>query len=1182
MGKLKAFFTNVWVIQFFGLLALSILIWLVGPLIAIAGSVPLEAELVRILVIVAIFVIWIIYRLLMQVRAGNTEKQLVQQLVASDSDQVAAASADEVEMLRKGFEEALVVLKQSRAEAKSGSRFIYQLPWYAIIGAPGSGKTTALVNSGLHFPLAEKLGKHAIKGVSGTRNCDWWFADDAVFLDTAGRYTTQESHQAVDAAGWAGFLNLIKKHRPLRPLNGVIIATSISDLLQQSEQERAEHAKAVRTRILELYQHLGVRLPVYQLFTKTDLVAGFSDFFADLTPEQRAQVWGETFSVTTLQGDHDVLAQFGNGYAELLERLQARTLRRIQDERDIQRRSAILDFPEQMALLKPAMMDFLQETFAPNRYEQPVLLRGIYFTSGTQEGTPIDRVLGILAGAFHLDRQAVPMYSGQGKSFFITRLLKDVLFPEAELAGQDPVLAKRTRLLQMAAYIGAGVFFLLMIGLWTASYFNNQAALDNVEQQIVHYHSIKTTGNDTLSNFNALLPRLNTLLAIQDIYRDAGFLYGLGLSQADKVDAAAKHSYEQMLRNYFLPSIMMRLRERMQGAEGNNLDVLYQLLKVYLMFNQTDKLEPATATDWIRADWDRQYATDPESLSQLVTHLNYLLKLQLDPIQIDQEFVDAVRSKLTQVPLIGQIYSRFKTEALVDKSHDFHLGKALGPDASQVFVLSDGQSVAAYTIPGLFTAYGYTDLFLKKSRDFVKDTVEQNWVLGSETKLDVIQIQQLHGELKKLYLNEYQTAWSNLLDKLKLKTALSTNQTTQILDILSRPDGPLHNLLLAIDQNTALSQLSKQLSDALAQAAGKAMPAVGGKGSQALALAQDAAGLDSGPDPVAAVENRFAELRALVSGGGPDKPSALDPVLQQLKSLRDYFLQLSSANVGGLALQNRANLFSGAGMDVLTQAKLEFARLPEPLKTWFQIVVSSGGKQESSAAKAQLSDMVKTGVASACNAALNGRYPFFRNSPQDVLLADFAKLFAPSGLIDQFFQTNLKAFVDTSKPVWTEMASDKPLGLSRTAIKQFQLASRIRDAFFSVGAMPQVMFELRPKSLDNNVGTFRLQIEGQEVVYRHGPEQSVSLKWPGPNPSQGVRMVFETLDGRQASRSKEGTWAFFRLLDEATIVPGNAPEQFTLTFQLQGMSAHYDLRAASVNNPFNLQELQSFRCPESL
>lgn len=1182
MAKLKAFFTHKWVVQSLGLLALSILIWLLGPLIAFAGRVPLESDLSRILVIVGLWVLWLIFRLLMQIRAGNTEQQLVQQLVATDVDQVATASADEVDRLGKGFEEAMTVLKQSRAETKQGGQFIYQLPWYVIIGAPGSGKTTALVNSGLHFPLAEKLGKHAIKGVSGTRNCDWWFADDAVFLDTAGRYTTQESHQAVDAAGWAGFLSLLKKHRPLRPLNGVIIATSLSDLLQQSEQERAEHAKAVRARLLELYQHLGVRLPVYQWFTKTDLVAGFSDFFADLTPEQRAQVWGETFAATTLQGEHDVLAQFADAFGELLQRLQARVFKRVQDERDIQRRAAIVDFPQQMALLQPAMMDFLQATYMPNRYEQPVLLRGVYFTSGTQEGTPIDRVLGILASAFHLDRQAAPLYSGQGKSFFLTRLLKEVLFPEAELAGQDPVLAKRTRWLQASAYIGAGLLFVLMISLWTVSYFKNQAALDAVQEQVARYHAIKLSGNDTQSNFNALLPRLNTVLAIRDIYQDSPLLAGFGLSQADKIQAAANHSYEGLLRDYFLPAIMLRLKERMQGQEASKLDVLYQLLKVYLMFNQTDKMDPAAAMAWIRADWDRQYATDPEALGQLVGHLQNLLNLQLQPMPVDEDFVNAVRNKLTQVPLIGQIYSRFKTEALLDASHDLNLSKVLGPDASRVFILSDGKDVSSYGIPGLFTAYGYTELFLKKSRDFVQDAVEQNWVLGSQAKLETLQIEQLHRELKKLYLNEYQAAWSDLLARLKLQSALSTHQTTQILDILSRPDGPLHALLVAIDDNTALTRLNKQVSDALAQAAGKAVAAkAGSKGTQLLDIAQEAVGLGAEADPVLAVENRFEPLRNLVSGG-PDKPSALDPVLQQLKSLRDYFLQLSVANTGGQALQSQANVFSGAGMDVLKQAQLEFARLPEPLKSWFQIIVSSGGQKLSSAAKGQLSDMVKTGVASSCKAALGGRYPFVKSASQDVLLADFAKLFAPSGVMDQFFQANLKPFVDTSRPVWSEMASEKPLGLSPASIRQFQTAARIRDAFFAVGSLLQVQFELKPQMLDNNVGTFRLQVEGQEAVYRHGPEQAISMKWPGPNPSQGVRIVFETLDGRQVSRSKDGTWAFFRLLDEATIVPGSAPEKFTLTFQLQGFTASYELRAASVNNPFNLMELQSFRCPDAL
>ena len=102
------------------------------------------------------------------------------------------------------------------------------LPWYVIIGPPGSGKTTALVNSGLHFPLAAQLGAGAVRGVGGTRNCDWWFTDQAVLLDTAGRYTTQDSNSTVDKAAWLGFLDLLKKQRSRRPIDGAFIAISLS------------------------------------------------------------------------------------------------------------------------------------------------------------------------------------------------------------------------------------------------------------------------------------------------------------------------------------------------------------------------------------------------------------------------------------------------------------------------------------------------------------------------------------------------------------------------------------------------------------------------------------------------------------------------------------------------------------------------------------------------------------------------------------------------------------------------------------------------------------------------------------------------------------------------------------------------------------------------------------------
>ncbi|HBA67654.1 MAG TPA: type VI secretion system membrane subunit TssM, partial [Methylococcaceae bacterium] len=180
------------------------------------------------------------------------------------------------------------------------------------------------------------------------------------------------------------------------------------------------HAQAIRQRIQELHEHFGIRFPIYMLFTKCDLVAGFNDFFADLGKEERAQVWGVTFPEEDQDHPTDVVGRVGDDFEGLLDRLNARLPKRLQEERDLQRRHLIFGFPQRMALLKESLLEFLKECYGANRYQQAPYLRGVYFTSGTQEGTPIDRLMGILASTFKLDRFSVPMFSGKGKSFFIT------------------------------------------------------------------------------------------------------------------------------------------------------------------------------------------------------------------------------------------------------------------------------------------------------------------------------------------------------------------------------------------------------------------------------------------------------------------------------------------------------------------------------------------------------------------------------------------------------------------------------------------------------------------------------------------------------------------------------------------------------------------------------------------
>jgi type VI secretion system protein ImpL len=583
---------NRWLLGTAGITAFSLVAWFTGDLLAVGGSRPFESAGGRILLIAAAVSAWLGWEWWRARRARLENARLLEVLASGGETDSAARAAREIAVLRQRFEEAAAVLKSARFKGPDGeNRYVHELPWYVFIGAPGSGKTTALVNSGLHFPLKGAGSDPALAGVGGTRNCDWWFTDDAVLLDTAGRYTTQESDLEADSAAWLGFLDLIKRFRPQRPLNGALVTLSVSDLMLWDDEERKRYAWHVRTRVAELYERLGVRFPIYLVVTKTDLLAGFLEMFGELDADARARVWGATFRYSADDLESRV-------YGEMLERLQ--------QEPDLQRRAAAYRFPQQFRGLGPLIEQFLDLAFIGVPGMPEPMLRGVYFTSGTQEGSPIDRVLGTLARSFGLERAAGPALAGSGKSFFLMRLLRGVIFPESGLAGSDPVIERQGRLRRTLAYGAIAALGAALAALWTWSYVENRGFIVAAQAATATAKAeLEKLGPPRAGDEGELVRVLNALRTIPGGYRDqkAGHspAPGVGLSQAAKIGAQAQRAYRNALRDALFPRLAVALEASIR--EPRRPERLDETLAAYLSLYEGPKADPKLIETAARRVW---------------------------------------------------------------------------------------------------------------------------------------------------------------------------------------------------------------------------------------------------------------------------------------------------------------------------------------------------------------------------------------------------------------------------------------------------------------------------------------------------------------------------------------------------------------------------------------------------
>ena len=351
----------------------------------------------------------------------------------------AAASAVALtSQLRRSFAQAQQYLKRHVV----GRRSRYRAPWFLMLGEAGTGKTTLLGNLGLHYPLGkpsdEQRGAHS--------PCNWWFFDQGVVLDVAGKVL---GHAGDDEGGpgWRMLQRLLRHYRPNRPLDGVVLTLSCADLVNFSRQDQEalsrlrDKAESLYTRLWRMQHRLGMRFPIYILVTQCDQVPGFQGWSRNLPENRRQEMlgWSNPYTIDTAYMTSWVDEAFDHLHAHLFHtQIEIFTVHPEPQERD-----GVFQFPSAFQTLREPLRIYLDQLFTPSVYHESFFFRGIYFCGDC---------------------------NGDAQPIFLRHLFERKILPEARLArpvSRRSLAAQRT--VRTAQALAALLVLVGGLGLWRAA-----------------------------------------------------------------------------------------------------------------------------------------------------------------------------------------------------------------------------------------------------------------------------------------------------------------------------------------------------------------------------------------------------------------------------------------------------------------------------------------------------------------------------------------------------------------------------------------------------------------------------------------------------------------------------------------------------------------------------------------
>ncbi len=1174
-----------------GFLLLIGAFWFMAPMLGIRG-------MTRLITVGSLLVVWLILQIILFVLAGRKQKKQADDLEASliieadeSVEQASAAQKKAKEEARKELISAIELLKKSELGGKGGKKALYALPWYLVLGAAESGKSSMIRNSGLQKP---DQGPGDLKGIGTSVNCEWWFTNQAVVLEADRRFFGISSNDGDRAAesGWAVFLQQLGKQRSRTPVNGAVVTLSALDLLEKSAGELESQARLIRRRLDAMRTHLKQVFPVYVVITKLDRVHGFEEYFHTLDDPASAQILG-----ATIRGKHMkhpepekvVDAEFQVLYQTLARRRDMVMVR----ENDLNVRAGSYLFPLEFHRLRAGLKSFVRTMGEANAYGASPLMRGIYFTGAGGTGevsnavlTEVSQVIG-LPGAGSAAVTAPPPPTGPTRPYFLFDLFRRVIVPDHTIARPTRGAAQQAHVMKRTFQYAAIAAMIAFGALMTISFGRNLALVN--ETKVLAEQALNVSGGvTTLPEIGQALTALDGLRLqlerLDELDKKRGPTLGLGFYRGSEVNGQARHIYLERLREVLvLPSrdvleLKLELPLPRQGdIEGN--ERFYNRYRVYRMLfapvhGDADLMSGELQQLW--TDQTRDGEVRDRDLTLIDEHVRYA--------QRHADVFDRYCGTKTPDPRLrekGNDYVRanwrpqtFYDHLIVETNRrvaSFQLDPVRHGGLTALEVVDGVES--GVDVPGAFTQKGWQEEVRGRILNSDEE-LREDWLLKEVFDGRSAGIL---SELISFYEEDYQQAWNHFLSHVDFSTQTSLNQATSLITDLKNGDAPFYALIEEASTQLRFDEDEGEVGREVRRAMRNIEDSY-----RALHLFVD--NREAQPDagkPRDAYLGLLEEIRTMLVGLRTE-----DALLASTDYTRAVFTEPTKENqIRKLRVFAATHCLNAEGGSARANEALTMLLRRPAAAAWRACLVAT---QEN------LDKNWREQVQSRFQSDLGTKYPFKRTQ-QSVALADFTDFFGPGGTVDAFLTEQMSAYLEkdrTAKQVYGD-----GLHLGEGMIAAMRRADDYRLTLFDGSGALGVHCDLTATQIEILGGTppgfigSQLMLGKQRLIYDNGPPKRGRFHWPDEDGTVPARVFVLCVDGNcekpTENRVAPDNWSFFRLLDQAAM-PDDASRksEFELKFEQDGggryrIGVPYRLKADSRRHPF-WPGFFRFQCPTEL